>query len=74
MRVSMQDLRSERRRLEDRLLEGDTSGVRLQQLRDDLEKQVGNRGGGWAAGGQQGMGLGSRWATGEGAGQQAGKA
>ncbi len=41
MRVSMQDLRSERRRLEDRLLEGDTSGVRLQQLRDDLEKQVG---------------------------------
>lgn len=40
LRSWIQDLRSERRRLEDRLLEGDTSGVRLQQLRDDLEKQV----------------------------------
>ncbi|GFR41674.1 hypothetical protein Agub_g2419 [Astrephomene gubernaculifera] len=40
LRNWIQDLRTERRRLEDRLLDGDGSGVAAQQLRDDLEKQV----------------------------------
>ncbi|KAG2423200.1 hypothetical protein HXX76_010968 [Chlamydomonas incerta] len=40
LRGWIQDLRSERRRLEDRLLEGDPSGGRVQAMRDDLEKQV----------------------------------
>ncbi|PNW84136.1 hypothetical protein CHLRE_04g222500v5 [Chlamydomonas reinhardtii] len=40
LRGWIQDLRSERRRLEDRLLDGDPSGGRVQAMRDDLEKQV----------------------------------
>ncbi|KAG2452123.1 hypothetical protein HYH02_003155 [Chlamydomonas schloesseri] len=40
LRGWIQDLRSERRRLEDRLLDGDPAGGRVQAMRDDLEKQV----------------------------------
>jgi hypothetical protein len=40
LRAWIQDLRHERRRLEDRLLSGDSQGMRALDIRDDLEKQV----------------------------------
>lgn len=39
-RMCAPQMRGERRRLEDRLLGGDSHGMRLQDMRDDLEKQV----------------------------------
>ncbi|KAG2488596.1 hypothetical protein HYH03_012915 [Edaphochlamys debaryana] len=40
LRNWIQDLRSERRRLEDRLLDSEPGASRVQQMRDDLEKQI----------------------------------
>jgi hypothetical protein len=45
--VPRQDLRGERRRLEDRLLDGDATGARVARMRDELEKQVAGEAGGW---------------------------